>query len=64
LPGAPHPVNSGDRVWLDLDRGELDLPGAASVVAPHVPAEAAPVVLGGFAQGGAVALHLALSGTV
>lgn len=64
LPAAPHPVNSGDRVWLDLDRGELDLSGAADVVEPHVPAEAAPVVLGGFAQGGAIALHLALSGRV
>lgn len=52
LPPAPHPINSGDRLWLDLDRGELDLEAATEAVVPHVPARATPLVLGGFAQGG------------
>ncbi len=64
LPAAPHMLNSGDRLWLDLERGELDLEAAATAVAPHVPAQAALLVLGGFAQGGAIALHLALTGVV
>lgn len=42
LNAAPHPVDSGDRVWLDLDCGELDLSGATDGVERHVPAEATP----------------------
>jgi predicted esterase len=64
LPSAPHRLNSGDRLWLDLERGELDLEAAVEAVVPHVSARAAPLVLGGFAQGGAIALHLALTGVV
>lgn len=64
LPPAPRPINSDDRLWLDLDRGELDLEAATEAVVPHVPARATPLVLGGFARGGAIALHLALSRVV
>ena len=64
LPPAPHHVNSGDRLWLDLDRGDLDLDAATEAVVSHVPVRATPLVLGGFAQGGAIALHLALSRAV
>ena len=64
LPSAPHRVNSGDRLWLDPDRDDLDLDAATEAVVPHAPVRATPLFLGGFAQGGAIALHLALSSAV
>jgi hypothetical protein len=37
LPHAPHPFDSTAWLWLDFQRGTLDLEAAESVVVPHVP---------------------------
>lgn len=56
---------SGSRFgWDDLDRTRADLTWAIARLRSEWPASSSPPILGGFSQGAATALYLALSGEI